>query len=302
MNLSNLKINAIAKGNRGLLLLNKYSPEIFLSVGIGGGLLATGLACGASVKIQPAYKELKKAFDDMEQVKAERGDEYSDKAYSRDRVFVISQFATEVIMLYGPSVALGVISIGMIVGSHRILSKRNAGLIAAYKLVDQAFKSYRNRVKEEFGNEVDTYLRFKKPREGKLAIVDEKKKPVDFNDDEEAGVSYPSMYAVFFDSSSTQWRKDNTLNEFFLRSQEVFFNQELQTRGHVFLNEVYDALGIPRTSAGAQVGWVKNNRDNYISFDIYNPYNSKNRDYINNYNQDSLLLDFNVDGPIFDLI
>jgi hypothetical protein len=75
----------------------------------------------------------------------------------------------------------------------------------------------------------------------------------------------------------------------------------LQARGHVFLNEVYDALGIPRSQAGAVVGWVRGQGDGYIDFGLFNSENDRARDFVNGYER-SILLDFNVNGVIYDLI
>lgn len=82
-------------------------------------------------------------------------------------------------------------------------------------------------------------------------------------------------------------------------------NDLLRSRGHVFLNEVYDCLGIPRTKAGQIVGWVysKDNPvgDNYIDFGIYDVYKPAIADFVNGYER-SILLDFNPDGNIWELI
>lgn len=42
----------------------------------------------------------------------------------------------------------------------------------------------------------------------------------------------------------------------FLRRQQDYANEMLKARGHLFLNEVYDLLDIPRSKAGQVVGWV----------------------------------------------
>ena len=73
----------------------------------------------------------------------------------------------------------------------------------------------------------------------------------------------------------------------------------------MFLNDVYDALGIPRSKAGQVVGWIydeKNpNGDNFVDFGIYDLYKEGSRDFVNGYER-TIWLDFNVDGPILDLI
>ena len=87
---------------------------------------------------------------------------------------------------------------------------------------------------------------------------------------------------------------------FYLKAQENYFNDLLRYRGHLFLNEVYDGLGIPRSKAGQLVGWIYNeddpSGDNYVDFNIFKTSNVQS---INGY-ENSILLDFNVDGNIFE--
>lgn len=110
-----------------------------------------------------------------------------------------------------------------------------------------------------------------------------------------------SIYARFFDESSPAWTKDAEYNLMFLRQQQMYANDLLKSRGHLFLNEVYDMLGIPRTKAGAVIGWVydENNTkgDNYVDFGIFDLSNERNRAFVNGYEK-TVLIDPNVDGNI----
>lgn len=112
----------------------------------------------------------------------------------------------------------------------------------------------------------------------------------------------PSQYSEYFDSNSKYWTKDPAFNKLFLVSQREYANDLLRNRGHIFLNEVYDMLGLPRTEAGAIVGWIyeENNPvgDNYIDFGLAD---GCNEGFMNGYRNEALL-DFNVDGAIFDRI
>ena len=51
----------------------------------------------------------------------------------------------------------------------------------------------------------------------------------------------------------------------------------------------------------AVVGWVLGNGDNCIDFGIWDSANEKARDFVNG-REGAILLDFNVDGVIYDLI
>ena len=111
-----------------------------------------------------------------------------------------------------------------------------------------------------------------------------------------------SPYARFFDESSTQWSHNPEYNLMFLNAQQNYANDKLHAVGHLFLNEVYEMLGLPHTKAGSVVGWVMNKGgDNCVDFGIYDLHNQIKRAFVNGF-EPSILLDFNVDGVIYDLI
>lgn len=122
------------------------------------------------------------------------------------------------------------------------------------------------------------------------------------NDTQKDDKTNVSCYARFFNESCASWTKDSEANLMFLKLQQAFANDVLKTRGYVFLNEVYDMLGIARTKAGQLVGWAYDTEnpigDNYVDFGIFNQHNE---DFINGIER-SALLDFNVDGVIFDKV
>lgn len=112
-----------------------------------------------------------------------------------------------------------------------------------------------------------------------------------------------SSYARFFDETCAAWSKDAEMNKYYLMLQQNYANERLRHQGYLFLNDVYDMLGMARTKAGQIVGWVYREDnpigDNYVDFDICN---SSNRDFINGVDGANILLDFNVDGCILDYI
>lgn len=116
------------------------------------------------------------------------------------------------------------------------------------------------------------------------------------------GTPNVSDYARFFNESCANWTKNPEYNFHFLKQQEMYATSVLKSRGYLFLNDVYDMLGIPRSKAGQVVGWVydpdNTAGDNYVDFDLYS---SQNEGFVNGYEK-SALLDFNVDGCILDRI
>lgn len=300
---------------RAGLVAQKYAPEFLIGFGVTGMVGATVLACKATLKAS-AYKERYLSAKDSINIVYEHKDElideeglslYTEADYIKDKRLAKAQYVINVAQLYGPAVALGILSLTAIVSSHHILSQRNAALIAAYKLLDEGFKLYRKRVVESIDDEADRYFRYGGEERKYILSPETKKKKkkdkeLDLSPEEEPPFELEgSIYAKYFDESSPYFKRDNDMNGYFLRTQQTWANQLLDGQGHVFLNEVYDMLGIPRTKAGAVVGWVKGYGDDYIDFGLMNPDNNLHRDFVNGYSP-YILLDFNVDGVIFDII
>lgn len=291
--------------------LKKHSPEILVVTGAIGVVTSAVMACKATRKIDDILDETKKAVDAIHDCSTNENfkDEYSEEDAKKDLVITYSRAAINFAKLYGPSVALGALSLGCIFASNNILRKRGIAIAAAYTAVDTTFKEYRKRVVERFGEEVDRELKYNlKAKKVTEKVVDEetgetkKVKKTEYTAEDPNGYS---DYARFFDEYCNGWEKDPEYNLMFLRTQQSYANDLLKSRGHLFLNEVYDMLGIPRTKAGQVVGWVYNEDnpvgDNFVDFGIYDINRETNRDFVNGYER-SILLDFNVDGNIWDLI
>lgn len=298
--------------NRTGLKLKKHSPEILLVTGVAGVVASSIMACKATLKVQDVLDEAKGQLDTIHEVVAnpERANKYTVEDSKKDMAIVYTQTGVKLIKLYGPSIALGIASLSCIIGSNRILNKRNVALAAAYATVDKGFKEYRERVIERFGKELDKELKYNiKAEEVEEVTVDEKgnetvtKKTIQVADLDDPNKYSP--YSIVFDDGNPGWDKDPELTKFYLIQQQNWANDLLKSRGHLFLNEVYDMLGAPRTKAGAQVGWIydegNDNYDNFVDFGIFNINSRKARDFINGYEK-VIILDFNVDGVILDLI
>lgn len=288
--------------------LKKHSPEILVAAGVVGTVASAIMACVATTKLETVLNETKnniEAIHTAAEKKEINGVMYTDQDKKKDLTITYAKTGLNLVKLYGPSVAIGAASIGCILTSHNIVRKRNIALAAAYTAVDNGFKEYRGRVVERFGEEMDKELKYNiKAKEVEEKVVDENGKeqtvttivraPIDPN--------VTSEYARFFDVGCNGWTKNPEANLMFLRQQQCYANDLLQSRGHVFLNEVYDMLGIPRSSAGQAVGWVLGGGgDDYIDFGIYDVHKPTNMDFVNGHER-SILLDFNVDGPIYELL
>ena len=313
MNFSNAIQTAKFAIGRGGVILKKYSPEILTAAGVIGTVGSTVLACKATLKVEDILDEAKKKSNLINAVhdgEIEVDAEYTDKDYSKDLIVNRTQTAVKLIKLYGPAITLGALSITAILGGQHILRKRNVAVMAAYKLCEESFNNYRSRVKDELGEEKDRQFYYGITEETvkeKVKSKDGKTKTVTTKVEKAPDHLY-SQYARFFDEANMNWDKSPEQNMYFLKMVQNQMNDKLKARGHVFLNEVYDALGFERSEAGQLVGWVWNKDntameagDGYIDFGIFDGNSYAKRAFVNG-DERSILLDFNIDGMIYDLI
>lgn len=295
--------------HRAGLKLKKHSPEILVAAGTVGVVAGTVMACKATTKLSTILEESKEQIDQIHGYVEENGysEKYNEQDEKKDLTIVYAQTGLKVAKLYAPAAAVMTVSLAAIVGSHKIMRKRNVALAAAYKAVDTGFKEYRGRVVERFGEDLDHELRYNiKAKEVEETIVDENGEEKTVTKTVNVVGSEPSVYARFFDCGCIGWENDPEQNLFIARSYQELANQILSSKGHLFLNEVYDMFGLPRSKAGQEVGWIYDPQKNVgdkkqVQFGIYNHNSEKARDFVNGY-EATILLDFNVDGVILDEI
>ena len=304
-----MKEKMIRMYNNSKNVVQKHSPEILAGVGVVGVVASTVMACKATMKLNDILEESKETRDKIREVESNPRyeEQYSHEDAKKDLVINYTQTAMKVAKLYAPAVILGSASLGCLLASNDILRKRNAALSAAYMTVDKSFKEYRQRVVDRFGEEVEKEIRYNIKAEeitstvvaedGSETTVTETVKTMDPN--------LYSDYAKFFDEASPYWQKDPEYNFMFLKSQQQYANDLLKARGRLFLNEVYEMLGIDKTKAGQIVGWVYNPEnpigDNFVDFGIFDMSKERVRAFVNGY-EPNILLDFNVDGDVWSLM
>jgi hypothetical protein len=286
------------------LLASQHSPQILFGAGVVGMVGSTILACRATLKLEGVLDEIeadkqkaKKAKTLVESGVMSEETTYTENEYRKDLTVISVRGVGNIAKLYAPSVLLGAASIAALSKSHNLLQERNLAITAAYAAVEGAFERYRERVIDRYGEDVDRDIRYESEE-------------IDIIDDETGKVvnttraidSPGSAYARFYDEvASRNWSPDPDVNLLFLRSVQTYCNDRLKARGHIFLNEVYDELGLSHTKAGSVVGWRwnKESGDDYVDFGIWDGTHEVVNDFFNG-REGAILLDFNVDGLIYD--
>ena len=288
----------------------KHSPELLVVAGVVTFGATIVSACVATTKIdeikENAKKKINEIHTDMDAGEVE-GVEYTKEDGKRDLTITYAKTGLQFAKLYAPTAALATFSMGCLLTSNHILRNRSIAFAAAYATVDQGFKEYRGRVIERFGKELDRELKHDiKTREVEEVIVNEDgSEQVVTKTIETANINEHSDFARFYDESCLGWEKDPEHNLMFLKHQQNYANELLQAQTYLFLNDVYEMLGIQKTKAGQVVGWVYDEEhpigDNYVDFGIYDLHNERKRAFVNGHER-NILLDFNVDGNILQYI
>ena len=306
----------------GSILIQKVkfrSPELLIGAGVVGLVGAAVVAVRRGVRWHTAAKA--EIVHDLETIKkAEGSPQYTREDRVRDYAQVIGKGVWSFTQIYGPSVAVGVASVVSILAGTGILKGRLAAMTSAAATAQAALERYRARVREKMGEDADREFAFEvSPRKTKLKHEDGTK---------ETQITYhlvpssgewmaASPYSRLWDENAMEWCANRDVQFLTLRSLENHFNQELNARGVVFLNDVYKALGLPMSKDAALVGWVKNYEkpkmaklaaelgrvpgDGVISFGVFENESPSARAYLAG-DDNRVVLDFNVDGVIYDLV
>lgn len=285
----NLGIVTRLAGRAGLVL-SKHAPTILTAAGTAGFIGTTILASKATLKVEETVAEEAALLVKVHE--AHDAGKLEDKDALHDKVILYTRMTTKLAKLYAPALILGAASIVSLATGHGIMLKRNASLAAAYAAVDQAFKTYKKKVESKFGK--DAVI------DALVSTAEEDLTKNELTMEAIAAVDGVSPYGVIFDETNNNWSADEDLSMLHLKCQQQYANDILQTRGHIFLNEVYKMLGFPHTPAGAVTGWVKGNGDDFVDFNIFEGTfegeDEKGRTVT------KWALDFNVDGVMYDKI
>ena len=302
-----IKMDFVKIYDEAQFLVKRNCPELLIGASIVGIVISMISACKATTKVGQVLEDTKFVVDCIHDDVGNADKDYTRADANKDLARLYFDTGVNLIKLYGPSIVLGGLSISGIVASNNILRNRNLALAASYIAIDNAYKQYRARVAERIGEEAERDIRYNLT-EDKIeeTVLDENgkekkvKKTIKVIGDTEC-----SPYARIFDELNPYWEKDYDLRMFFLRQQRQYAEDKLIIHKYLFLNDVYDLLGFPKTKKGQVVGWIyePDNKigDNYVDFGVFDIMKQGSRDFINGY-EPAILLDFNIDGPILERI
>ena len=297
MKLQAIKNLITSKAGRQILKIRKNSPSLMFAAGVVGVIGTAVLASRATYKLEDVLVETDEQLDKIRSLEHAN---YSEDDRQKDIVLCYIKTGFKIAGLYAPAVVVGALSITALTGAHVTLTRRNLSMTAAYAALDKGFRAYRERVVKELGVDKDREFRYEMENHEVIGETDQGpmvtmiKRPKDGS----------LIYGRFFEKGTTKnWKPSQSHNQMFIQCQQEWANNLLRYQGHVFLNEVYDMLGFERSREGAVVGWILNSPegDGFIDFGIFDNDLHSGLRFING-DEPSVLLDFNVDGIIWDKI
>lgn len=315
--LSNLVATISRAGSNALLVGKKHLPEILVVSGIFGTVASVIAACKATTKAEEVLREKDAMMAQATEALNRTDVNYTAEDFANDEKIINRKTRWGIVKHYIPVVTLTLLSIFMILSGFHILHGRMVATAAAYKTIETAYRSYRQNVRDRYGEEADLAIIRGEPTpvakiEGLSTDEDKANAVKKLSEMPSLAMGIPSPYAVYFsEETSRYWKPDVDANRFFLNMTQRELNEKFLSTGHLFLNEVYEALGMrfgkngqPYTSVGQVVGWVMSkdgSTDNLVDFGMYDEDNRSARAFLSG-KSNRILLDFNVDGVIYDLI
>lgn len=221
------------------LALIKHAPTLL----VAGGTTMLVAATGVAVKKSFTYMDEDLVPYITEAAVIEADEEKDEETKKADLTKAQKKFLVRTAKRYAPALGLMVAGVACIAAGHTMQMKRLAGLGAALALAEADKKD----LLAELNDEVP---------EPRTETVDGKTEVVRT---QQAGHLLPSedFRNRVFGPENKNWDPSPIVSRNFLDAVERHMNDKLRWQGHLFLNEVYSALGMPKTRLGAVMGWSR---------------------------------------------
>lgn len=312
----------MSTSNDAVKILDDHKDIILLGAGLTAGLGTVITASRATLKAKDILKDYKMNHNAINTC-CDVVEGYSgSNDHKTDVVMNVIVTGGQIAKVYAPSIVLGATSVACLVGEHCVMQKRVnnlektvASLSAAYIAVDTAFKKYRKRVVEKYGEEEDRKLRLdiheetveETDEKGKTKKV--KKQYVNENFDKDKFTiiwNGDNHNRSFMWKDPMKYKPDWDANTRIALGIENMLNDRLPHTKKVYWSEVLEEFDIKvdeDDDDGQIYGWTLDpndplNLNRKIKLGINDPVN---RRLLNGTEEECMILQPNIDGIIVDL-
>jgi len=291
MNIKNFISNLIGKAKDN-------ASDLKMGIGTVSVIGGTILLCKETINACDIVREYREA-------KQKLIDEGAEKSEIRKlTVKTVGKVAVTV----APGAAVEVGGLGLMWNGYSNTKTALIGVSMAYGELQEFNNKYRQKVRDEYGEEVDEKFAYEF-QEKEVVITDEngvqktetvKIYPNDYR-------KMPSVYARYFCYGEAEGAERSfDYNDHFLHAQQEMANRYLKAHKKMMLNELYDMLGIKHSKAGYNVGWIYDEKnpegDNKVKLrvrvvyrEILDPITGEPTGY-----ERVHMIDPNVDGMVVD--
>lgn len=213
------------------IFARKQSPAILAGLAVVGLAITVVSAYKAGSKADKILEEKRK---DMKDIK--RGDKKARNA-------VIKETVVELTPILAPTIMMGAVTAGCIIGSHSVSSRRIAALSAAYTVSETAVKSLTTKMEEVIGE--------KKTLAIKDAIAQDKLNSV--------GV-IPENNVYVTGDGNVLCKDSYSGRPFYSNAQKIEqaimeISSDVASDMYASLNDFYDLIHLDRIPMGEDLGW-----------------------------------------------
>lgn len=285
---------------RTALVAQKQNPKVLF---YGGLVLMSGTvvsACRGTMRLESTLDDIRQDRADLDRIEEVFPGKYTNREIQSMNLHLTIRGLARVAKLYLPSIALGVAAVGCLTSSHNQLTRRNAGLSAALAATERALDSYRNRVRESYGEEKELDL-WRGTKTENVPVLDDEGRETKSRRKIKTGGGHSPYARIWGKDTTDEWDPEESYNFAKLRHVQQWGTMQLERKGHLFLNEIFDELGLSRTSAGAVVGWLSKDEggtDGFVDLGVMNRQDGEFLDFVTG-REEHVMLDFNVDGEIW---
>ena len=288
--------------SRGVLKLKKNSPTLLVVGGVAGGIATVIMAVKASKKADVVIQAHK---EERAQIGPVPNKAVASKEVRKDAQLKVMELyyntTLELAKVYGPALVVGSLSFGSILYGHKILHGRHVASMAAYSGLMEQFGAYRGRVRQTLGDkaELDIY----NGAHGEYVEDPDHKGEFKLTPVFSEDVVLDTELRPWFDEMNPNNSSDPEITKMWLTGVQEHMNQKLRLHGHLFLNEVRDALHLPRSAQGQTLGWIDGNPDGdgFVDFGFMTDDHPSCVAFRNGEVRD-VRLNFNVDGQVYQMI
>lgn len=278
--------------------LKKHGTTILVTTGAVTSVAATVWAVRNTIKhdtgvvLTNARNEIH-AINDLV---ANECEPYNEQDARKDIFKIVKGASFDMVKIYIGPVILEVASLAAFISANRLLYCKAAGLATAYASLDAAFRAYRERVANRFGDKVEEQIRYAiREDEVEYLETDEKGRTKKVTETVEVS-DYDgfSFKARFYDKSCEGcWTPNSVRQEMFINAQQNMANTYLLCKEVLTLNDVYDLFNMKKSSQGLVLGWVKGDVVEFHVKKVHRPVVNKDTGEVVD-REKALLIDFNA--------